>query len=137
LSYNRGDAPRGYHKSGGYDGYMDGMKEHIERHIHERRWGPWCTAQRVRESIVVSLLGMRTGMHGIEGVPREKLLDMWKRCDQIRTLVAKGDKPRCRRFIRQVRSYQRTIADRLGGPFPDSLPPEEHDHDDHGGTIDA
>ena len=110
---------------------MDDMKDQLEQNMNNRWWKPWCTSQRVRESIVVSLLGMRTTMQTIDTTTHERLIYMWTRCDeirkQIRTLISMGDRKRARRFRKKIRSYQRRIAEKLGGAFPNMIIEDPHD----------
>lgn len=99
---------------------MDDIGKKIERHL-KSAWGRTflCTTQEVRESVTVSLLGIRTKMR-VEDPPRVELWYLLDRCDdvldQVRVLIGRRDKRHAKTFIRIVRGYQRAISRLLESP---------------------
>lgn len=87
----------------------------IDAHL-KSAWGRTflCTTQEVRESIAVSLLGMRTKLRSAEPLARAELLYLLGRCDdvldQVRVLIGRKDRRHAKTFIRIVRSYQEKIG---------------------------
>lgn len=100
-----------------YDAHMDRMDEigkKIDAHL-KSAWGRTflCTTQEVRESIAVSLLGLRTKLQE-ENPTKAELLYLLNRCDdvldQVRVLIGRRDRRHAKTFIRIVRSYQGRIG---------------------------
>jgi hypothetical protein len=104
--------------SSGYDDHMDRMDDvgrKIDAHL-KSAWGRTflCTTQEVRESITVSLLGIRARLRSGGDASRAELLSIAGRCDdvldQVRVLIGRKDRRHAKTFIRLVRSYQEKIA---------------------------
>lgn len=89
-----------------------------------------CTTQEVRESVTVSLLGIRTKLQSDTPPPRAELLYVLQRCedvlDQVRVLIGRRDRRHAKTFIRIVRGYQRDIG---------KLLESRHGHHDQGGAA--
>lgn len=112
----------------------DDIGKKIDAHL-KSAWGRTflCTTQEVRESIAVSLLGMRTKLRSEEALPRAELLYLLGRCDdvldQVRVLIGRRDRRHAKTFIRIVRGYQERIGAMLQsgreGEDPQRAPAEE------------
>ena len=93
---------------------MDEIGKKIDAHL-KSAWGRTflCTTQEVRESIAVSLLGMRATLRAEGTPPKAELLYLLGRCDdvldQVRVLIGRGDRWHAKTFIRLIRSYQERI----------------------------
>jgi hypothetical protein len=102
----------------------------MERHL-KSAWARTflCTVQEVRESIAVSLLGIRTKLRPKEPLPKTELLYLLNRCDdvldQVRVLIGRKDRRHAKTFIRIVRGYQERIGAMLQS---------DHDHGDTRGA---
>jgi hypothetical protein len=86
----------------------------VRRRLEEKR-GAYCTAQRVREAITVSLIGMRMKLHAGETSThqqREYLRSRSKEIrDQLRLLLHKGRYRHVKAFLRVLHSYEGQIED--------------------------
>lgn len=100
-----------------YDVYMEKPGD-VGRKIDAHLKSPWgrtflCTTQEVRESITVSLLGIRTRMQSPASLAHIDARYLLKRCDdvldQVRVLIRRHDRRHAKTFIRIVRGYQRSI----------------------------
>ena len=93
---------------------MDDIGKKIDAHL-KSAWGRTflCTAQEVRESATVALMGIRAHLRQQESLRHVDLLYLRKRCDdvreQLRLLIARGDKRHARPLRRIMRSYAKRL----------------------------